>query len=221
MKKFKISICLSLVLCLCLFAGNTTFANEIPNNFKEQVSDKATLLEDFDTMTNDELNQYIDYMKYLSENNITLRSSAADPIEAAWLAGAQILENKGYPCAGKLMECSVWNDDYIEAAINANGLFSSKIVKTSAYKKYIAKIKAGGTQSGIEFTKSQNKDLFLALHNTDASTDFLYNVTITDTYDFKPTNYDDIFLDTINNWAWLSQQVGSLHHISVEITFMG
>ncbi|WFR55207.1 hypothetical protein QA584_16520 [Anaerocolumna sp. AGMB13025] len=248
MKKFKKFMSLSLALYLCLFIGNTVYASQIPsNNSTLAISNNTIILNEvskFKTMSNAELNKYIDDMKILSEEknsksadlvnvssavvSATL-SGAADPIQLAWLAGAQILKNKGYTCAGELLEDSVNNINYNENALNANGLFSSKIVTTTAYKNYIAKIKANQTQAGIEFPSNQNYDLFLALHNTDASTAVtmpgtifaIYNVTISDTYDFSPASYDSIFVSAINNWAWLSQQVGSLHSISIKITFLG
>ena len=229
-KKIKKIISISLAFCLCLSISKTTFASTVTeqlNNTSSIETYLANASKQFDSMSNEELNEYIDTVKeYYTSGNIEIMKSNSSPLEAAWLAASTLMKNKGYKCTGELIECSVNNQDYEEYAINANGLFSKKIVKSSAFKKYLSKFKSTGKDpNGIEFKKSDNQDLFYSLHNVDANTEELsyagYDITITDTFDFDvETNYKDLVTAIANNGAWLSQQTGCLNNIEVTINFM-
>ena len=193
---------------------------------------------EFDEMSIEELNQFIDCVKkeeisYPTELNRIKVNNASNyndgPIEQAWKAAAAIARKKGYPCAAQLVECSVDNIPYKENSVMAQGMFAKKIVKTSAYKPFMKKArkKEGMYSSSFAITKSMNSDLFYALHNVNAKETHtgpnnyrIYHISITDTFDFAyDNNYNELFTSCVNNWAWLCQQTRVLHKIKVEINF--
>jgi len=196
-------------------------------------------IQELEKMTNEEMNQYIEnvMIQYSSSNTYLMndetsvnRIGSVDPIQTAWLAAAKIIENKGYTCTARLIQDSVSGTNYVENdPFGANGLFSKKIVSTSPYKNYLSKLKNNKKlPKGLEFKKSDNADLFYSLHNVDITSRAnmpgtayaTYNFTITDTYDFKYEDYNDLFTSLVNNWAWLSQNISSLHKIRVTIMFL-
>ena len=199
------------------------------------------LMTELESMTDEQLVQYVDYLTVQSEqsevpntysfNNISSKSrslSTPNAIQQIWLAGAQYLKNQGYTCAGTLLQYSVNNYSYKEnCPFGADGLCSSKIVNTTAFKNYYSKVKNNKSlPSGISFESSDSKDLFLALHKVNISTRSSgvafspNNFTISDTYDFDYNSYKDVLLGVINNAAWLSQNAGYLHKIPVTILFV-
>lgn len=216
-------------LIICLFASTSTFVMA-STTIEEVSSDDAFLSEAskmFEDMTDEELNQYIDIVKNSNSNG---RITGTDTIKLAWLAAAQIATNNGYPCAGKLVTCSVNNTSYSETPKVGPYPFTSKIKVSSNYKTYFSKVKSKTTSNGsFIFTKSDNADLFYALHKVDITTkgtsvgtsSAKYTVTITDKFDFGFDNdYSSLFTTTVNNWAWLCQQTGVLNKIPVTITFV-
>lgn len=220
---------------MSLFVGLTVQASNDTVQVSNSESSLESLNEKFDTMTDEQLNQYIDEVKesytVKSQGRSTLSASTAKSstnISAAWLAAAKLMENRGYPCAAKLTVNSVLNKNYSEAKVSPTGLFSAKIVKTTAFKNYLKKVKNNKAPAGIAFEKNDNADLFYSLHNTDATTKVnfpgtviaTYNVTITDTFDFSlNTDYKSLVTAIANNGAWLSQQTGALNKIKVSILF--
>ncbi|PXV87345.1 hypothetical protein C8E03_110106 [Lachnotalea glycerini] len=235
MKKIlKKAVSITLAICLTFSAGSTSqaFSNVTndTNYYLENLSNQ------FDTMTAEELNQYIgDNIQELenqnsqSLNQIPCNKSTSTKVSAIWLAGAKYMEKKGNTCTAKLLEYSVLGKNYTETQISPNGLFAKKIVTSSAFTSYLKKVKNNKAPAGIAFEKSDNADLFYALHYTDASTKVnfagtvlaTYNVTITDTFDFSLStdDYKDIITTSANNYAWFSQNTGALNVIDVKISF--
>ena len=149
MKNFrKKFVCLTTALSLSF--GMTTYASADVDQSIIGVSTSANAFlknvsKEFETMNNDELNQYINNLVDSSNKQTVFSASAsssdfsnsADTTPSlAWLAAAQILKNNGYTCAGELLKCSVNNQNYNESSIQAIGLCSKKIVTTSAFKTY-------------------------------------------------------------------------------------
>lgn len=230
--------------------SNEIDANIEFNDNDININDKYDdLMKQFEKMTDSELNQYITYVmnqntqirkdtiSYSSDTSLSFQKvranvskSSSASVETAWLAAAEILSNHGYKCTGTLITCSVKGINYIEScSFDTNGLFSSKIVNTSVFKSYFSKLKKGKkVPQGLEFTKSDNNDLYLALHNTDISSEVrlpntnftTYHFNITDTYDFKKSNYEDVMVGLVNNFAWLCQNTGVLKNINIKIYFM-
>lgn len=189
----------------------------IPNEsypFPEDTDD--ALIEALSGMTIDELNEYIHRLYLLNasrnynndrnpnERNLTLR--------AAWLAAAQVAKLAGYPCAGTIVECSALGNDYIES----NGLLANTIQTTSAYAAWVP---VGGTS--IMFTKSDCADLFYALRRAAVSvigSPSHVRVRFTDVFDFAfETDMGDLFSTLVNDWGWLSQNIGALSVIDIQV----
>ncbi|SHH21044.1 hypothetical protein SAMN02745135_00073 [Caloranaerobacter azorensis DSM 13643] len=182
----------------------------------------------FKNMTVEELNQYISDISIndfsYRYNNYRVTSSPKNifiQLKLAWLAAVQIAKLKGYTCAAKAVEYSVLGINYTE---NNGGLFRDKIVETSVYKNHMSYIKRNNktySRSVQEFTKSDNSDLFYALHNatfTVRKSGSKYNVNVYDVFDFD-NKYDSLFTSIVNNWGWLSQNTGILNKIIININF--
>lgn len=177
----------------------------------------------FQKMSIDELNTYISSIhdsanadRKSSKQNITL------DLKLAWLAAAQVVKLVGYPCAARAVDYSVLGIDYTEN----DGTFAAKIKTTSTFKSFLAETKRSGKtyNSGVkEFTKSNNSDLFYALHNatiTLRKSGTNYNVNVYDEFDFDLDNdYSSLFTSLVNNWAWLCQNTGVLTEIKININF--
>lgn len=193
----------------------------------------------FENMTIDELNHYID--STIADINTRNRAASTDgasrsgakavgvptvvELKALWLAAAQAAKLAGYPCSAKLVECSVLGINYNETK-GAGGLFRDKIVTTNTYKNYIKGVKNGTYKTGkgyvLEHRKDENADLYYAIHNctyTTTKSGKKYKVAVYDLYDFALMNYDSAFTGVVNNWAWLCQHTSVLHKINVNISF--
>lgn len=187
----------------------------------------------FESMTVGQLNQFIDSIAKKS-NPQQIRPNGITPInpgihfndlQDAWLAAAMIAKRKGYPCSAELIKCSVKGKDYIETA-SSDGLFRKKIRKIKPYKNYMKPImrnKEAYSSGSFKIEKSDNSDLYYALHSVDINTvksTNNYAVEITDKFDFDPmTEYDSPFTASVNNWAWLCQHTAVLSPIEISITF--
>jgi|GEM_PF-1629406 len=206
------------------------------NAFTDVKDNNEIKMSDFESMTNEELNQYIDNVMLSYQNNnvsdgITTNGVTVPQgsLEGAWYAAAQVAKNMGYVCAGTLVEYSVNGYSYTENSLTTgNGLFAKKILAASEYNQYFWSNISGKTSTSGSFA-FKTGDLFFALHNVSIqSTATLpgtiyttYAITITDTFDFAlDNNYDSFFSTAINNWGWLSQQVGALKKIPVKISFI-
>ena len=201
---------------ICSIAIIMSFDISSTASYQETNNERVTLMEyqlQFEEMSNKELNDFIDSIA--AQYNSQARTSVVVPtasLRAAWLAAAQIAKNMGYPCAGTLVEKSAMGANYNET----NGMFAQKIKTTSAFARW----RKNHTETSLIFEKHDNADLFYALHKTSCS--FSGNssgarATVSDIFDFKPEQYGDIFTASVNNWAWLSQQIGALSNIRVAI----
>ena len=171
-----------------------------------------------------ELNAYIDNIS-ASFNAGDTRIVTQNPtlvLKAAWLAAAQAARVAGYPCAAKAVEHSVLGINYTEN----NGAFAAKIKTTSTFKSFLSATKSSGktyNRAVREFTKSDNADLFYALHNVTVTLNksgSSYKVTVYDIFDFALDNdYSSIFTTVVNNWAWLCQNANVLNKVTININF--
>lgn len=201
---------------ICSIAIIMSFDISSTASYQETNNERVTLMEyqlQFEEMSNKELNDFIDSIA--AQYNSQARTSVVVPtasLRAAWLAAAQIAKNMGYPCAGTLVEKSAMGANYNET----NGMFAQKIKTTSAFARW----RKNHTETSLIFEKHDNADLFYALHQTAclfSGNSSGARATVTDTYDFKPERYNDIFASSVNNWAWLCQQTGVLRNIQVTI----
>ena len=193
---------------------------EIDQEFDDETYLKS-MMEQLDNMTIEELNLFIDSVyeqvtneKLNSENELS--SFTIEAIRLAWYAAALAAEELGYTCAATLVRYSLVNADYNETS----GMFSEKIKTTSAYREWLRNT----SSDSFEITKSDNADLFYALHLVKSkvvgSSSSGARILITDTFDFTlEANYSDFFTTVVNNWAYLCQHTYVLYEISVTIEF--
>ena len=221
------------IAVLALSSSLTGYAKEDAGNgdVKSGLTENETemLMEQLATMSNDELNEYIDEIarKYeedsLSSRSITVPETS---LESAWLAAAQIAYNSGFQCAGLIVNHSVRNLPYVATNMSTNS-FYTKVSATSVYRNYVTAIKNGNSvPTSFAFTSSMNRDLYYAMHRVNIAYSTMgtgilktYNIVITDTFDFEFERYDSLFSTLVNNWGWLSQRAGALHPISITLGF--
>lgn len=74
----------------------------------------------------------------------------------------------------------------------------------------------------IIFSKSDNSDLFYAIHKfsyTYSGSSYGARFVISDVFDFSlKFSYQDLFTTIVNNWAYLNQHMGVLYPVRVKIT---
>lgn len=203
----------------------------IVKNHASEIISEYNLLKN---MTNAQLNQYINRQKEKIYREITPGDRSEQiarmvDVKTAWLAAATIAINAGYNCAGTAITYSVLGTDYSESGIG--GAFQSKITKTLVYKNYLSTVIASTYHYGSEvkaFKKTDNADLFYALHNATITIKGTmvgtpresYEVKVFDVFDFAyDNNYDSLFTSMVNNWAWLCQNAGVLNPIKITISF--
>lgn len=216
MNLFKKVISLIIAVTLSGFLISSSYVSATQVSEENYVN---SMTEQFHNMTNEELNEFITNVSLNQESNYATASVTgiySVELKLAWLAAAQIAINLGYPCAGTLVSKSVANSDYYEDS----GSFASKIKATTAYKNW----SKNTSISSVEIVKSDNADLFYALHNVNiniiGSSSSGARVLVADVFDFAfDNNYDDLFTTAVNNWGWLSQQIHILNPISVTIYF--
>lgn len=240
MKKRKLyvlaTLCLSFIMVFSsfqlAFATNevTLISKTSDSIVKKNDKELINTLNRFEGMSIPELNAYIDgvYRKYNSKtvlNGVVNPTTEILEIKAAWLAAAQIAKLKGYPCAAKAVEYSVLGINYEENA-NYDGLFRNNIVSTKAYKKCLKKLKDSGNltiREVVTFTKSDNADLFFALHDATMTIGKYvseYRTHVHDVFDFELQGYSgDIFVGAVNNWAWLCQNKHVLNPVEIDVYF--
>lgn len=201
------------IMCMGIIAPTNVFATESKEAEMIFSLQKESDLKEFSlslkSMSDKELQKVIELAQLESQykgiGNILV-------LKAAWLAAAQVARNHGYPLAATLVEHSVLYRRYSET----NGEFAKAIKRTSAYKRIINK-----TSGSDAFTKSDNKDLFYAIHKfsfTSASGSQGKRFWISDKFDFAlDTSYDNLFTSIVNNWAYLNQNMWVLHPIKVSI----
>ena len=84
------------------------------------------------------------------------------------------------------------------------------------------------TPSAVAFSKSDDKDLYYALRKVNLTftrvkngNNISYTAKVTDKFDFEREFNKSLFTTLVVNWAWLCQQTGVLHPISVGIIIKG
>lgn len=133
-------------------------------------------------------------------NNITL----------AWIAAAEVASKSGYPCAGTVVKASAYGDNYIEE----NGLIANTIAASDTFAAW-----KQNRKDSIYFEKSDNPDLFYAIHAAEihvSGSSSGGHAQLYDVFDFKfETDMEDLFSTLVNDWAWLCQHIGALTPIDV------
>jgi len=160
-------------------------------------------------------------MAYMEPTVVTTGILPNAPLKGAWLAAAAIARKMGYPAAATLVEYSVNGKGiYLEAEDSGGSLFRDKIIKTTAYKDFI---NSGYSKQDIVFERSDNADLFYAIHKC---TIYLTTVNgrnaiyVTDDFNFEPWSYEgNLFASIINNTGLFFQMCLVLREVKVYITF--
>lgn len=171
----------------------------------------AGIEDDLSGMTIEELNDYI--------HRLYLQSTAPDGglervavLSAAWIAAAEIAGLAGFPCAAAVVKSSARGQDYVES----NGLLANKIKTTKAYAEWVV-----STSTYITFEKSDNADLFYAIHHANVNViggPSGARQRFTDIFNFEfETDMQDLFSTLVNDWGWLSQNIGALSPINVQV----
>jgi hypothetical protein len=135
----------------------------------------------------------------IKKHNLQSVMVSSLPLQAAWLAAAQIAKLRGYKLSAKLVECSVLNNNYSET----NGMFAKAIKKTRLWKTM-----KNRNNGSVAFTKAINADLFYSLHRCNYHTQSK-KIIVTDLYDFKLENGSVInktFNDRWTNYIDLSEK---------------
>lgn len=173
------------------------------------VEDNLKMTNSLTRMTNNQLNEVINYVAD-NDNGISPYASynVNNSIKIAWKAAAQLAINSGYPLAGTLVIYSVDGINYDKQ----NGVFSQAIKGTNVYKR----IQFGSGSDN--FTTSDSKDLYYAIHAFDYHNSKTNILNISDTFDFVlNTDYQNTFSTLVNNWGYLNQKMEVLTPISVNI----
>ncbi len=172
--------------------------------------------QEIDRMTNTERNAYIskiaNEVQTAKTSNTLSGNRQQDLLRLAWYAAAKIVEAK-FPCASILVQYSVFGIPYTENG----GLISYAILNSSEYKNWAIdyKIKSLTFNSGDLYYAIHNADIKLVSHSARGGV-----VQVDDTFDFAfETNLGTVFNTLVNDWGWLSQQIGVLNVIKVTITF--
>lgn len=226
-------LCIALVLNMVLVYADTKVANNSLDEFEYGTYQEVE--EQLSEMSIEELNELIDCIANESENTSingqqfertasVSEETVLGSIQVAWLAAAKIAYECGYTCGATMIEYSLGNQNYYEP--EEGYLVTRKVRDSSAFVDYIDEVRASGKtydSRGLSFEKSDNSDLFYALHNVDIYYKKSYArafITIKDTFNFERDNdYDSFFSTTVNNWAWLSQHYDVLNPISIQLEF--
>lgn len=224
----------SLLAAMILFSFNFTVLaanSEYESNYYTLADDDADFTEiDFTTMSNDELNEYIDSIAAKYSSAITKANPDDGALKSAWRAACQIARNEGYICAATIVEASLDKTKYTILDQFKQTIFSQAFDVSSAYQQYLNNFRNGQhPANSIEFTKADNADLFYALHLAEYRCQYyIYNmpgyptvirVVIEDIFDFELDNtYEDMFSSLVNNWAWLNQNAGVLNVMEISIS---
>ena len=163
----------------------------------------------FENMSSEELNQLI-HLIALQEDGSDKVSTPYSSITLAWIAAAEIVSKSGYPCAGTVVKASAYGDNYIEE----NGLIANTIAASDTFAAW-----KQNRKDSIYFEKSDNPDLFYAIHAAEihvSGSSSGGHAQLYDVFDFKfETDMEDLFSTLVNDWAWLCQHIGALTPIDV------
>lgn len=116
---------------------------------------------------------------------------------------------------------------YVENSNDNEKIFAPKIFSTKAYAEFKSALKVSTKKTintSLAFEKSDNSDLFYALHLVDAyatKSGKNCNVHLHDVFDFAvEKNYESLFTALVNNWAYLCQYKSAiLHKIDIHVYF--
>ncbi len=218
MKRILVALLCVVILTQTVSVASAT-VHETEPDFGREIfsSDKVdSLMDEYRAMSAEELNSIISNAKQQMEN-IDEPSPRYGFLERAWLAAAALAE-PDYPCSAKLVELSVKGYDYTED--ESAGLFGRKIINTTAYANWRSDFESADS---VNFTKSDDSDLFYALHLADirvaAISMYGARIEITDIFNFDAGFMEGIFATLVNDWAWLCQQTGVLNEIEVSVLF--
>lgn len=203
------------------FVVPTTTTNIYWSNYGfDENKSLDSLSQEFDSMSVDELNQYID--STIRTSNMYSDSKASGVIvegtrymwKTLWIAAAAIAKKVGYPCSGTLVEYSAKGKNYSEWS-RGGGLIASRIKTNKDYK--VAKKRK---LKSFTFHKSNSKDLFYALHKVSSNFNYTkkHPTHISDRFDFKEMKGNG-FTVYVNNWANLCQHMNVLYNSKVNIYF--
>lgn len=226
MKKKLISVFLSIILGLYMFcpafasSPPETIPNGNPSFIFPSLKDGASALS---TMSVSQLNSYISSVAQrdtaatsATASTTTAANLAVRPFEIrlVWYAAALIAQKFGFPCAGTIVEHAALGEDYMES----NGLLARTIQTTQAFKNWVSNPTPPGE---IYFSPSDSIDLYCSLRNADViltGSPSSSRIRFTDTFDFKPEFLTQpSIISAINDIAWLSQKIGALPEIEIQI----
>lgn len=158
------------------------------------------------------------------DNDIITTYSNNDNVIAlkkAWLAAASAAKVAGLDCAGTLLEYSVFATNYYE---NSGGRFTTKIANSRTFNNVMNKATSAGYspyRSSMQFTASENLDLFLSIHRcsiTVSRSGSSHIASVFDIYDFHQDNGNQLLGGlSLNNVGYLMQNAGVLTPISFNI----
>ena len=163
------------------------------------------------------------------EKNITSYSSSPlafsqGDLQAAWIAAALIAYEMGYPLSATLVIHSVINEPYTEYT----GSFSSVLPSSPSFINVLHDFRSSGLPSllnyqELSFPRYEVEDLYFSLHAVSSADFYRYYNSVTvhllDIYDFDLSCSNSLFVNIVNDWAWLCMHADVLNVISVNITF--
>ena len=221
---FLCAICFLFALIVPVFATNaiednidsihiplvTSFGPEIyPTAFGQ---DEIALMDQFSTMTTSELNTYISSIANGTQN-ARIINTTIDPVSAAWMAAATIMNKEMLPCLSTSLVYALVGEDYSET----DGVFATKIRATAAFQNWNP-----STENSIAFPLSE-VDLYFSLHAVNLAEAYSSAATgrvvhVWDTYDFfNKADFDNIIVNLISEAGWLLQQKGILNEYEIDI----
>nr|CRY95747.1 hypothetical protein [uncultured prokaryote] len=207
----KKCLCVILTLVMCTALCIPAFAASPDEISSQAITDEFFADPDFSNMSIGELNAFIHSIMIQTTDNNAAASRVAI-ISQAWIAAAEIASKVGYPCAGAVVKSSARVEDYIES----NGLLANTIQTTNAFASWKRDL-----GNYIVFEKSDNSDLFYAIHKANISVTGNSSgarAWITDIFNFEfDTDMGDLFATFVNDWGWLSQNIGALSEINVQV----
>ena len=114
----KKSFCIlfSILFIISTLNCNVLASETTPNNYELTVEELKEASKELETMTVDELNDYIDRIAntYYAENGSRSGSVPTGNLQLAWIAVADIAAKEGYTCSAALVKSSVYNTAYTE-----------------------------------------------------------------------------------------------------------
>ena len=132
-------------------------------------------------------------------------------LKSAWLVAAQMARVSGYPLSATLVEHSVLHKDYTEH----NGIFSDQIRRTTLFNDMV-----DNRFGQAAFLRNLSPDLYFSIHKFEYYSSYSsqgFRLRIYDTFDFEWIQESSLFVNIVNNWAYLNQIAWVLHPIDIEV----